>query len=93
MFFNFSIKSGTYVNGWFLRLCYETYGARTCHMDDLQLDSLVVPVKIKDENVNESKMCYFAGGFHGVDSYDGMHKPIMSLAVVEDSNSIEKLNG
>ncbi|CAF0745870.1 unnamed protein product [Adineta steineri] len=85
------MKDGTYVNGWFLRLCYGNHWDGSYHMEDIKLNSLVVPVKVKDENVNESKMCYFAGGFHGVDSYDGMHKPVMSLAIVEDSNSIQKL--
>jgi hypothetical protein len=60
-------------------------------MADIELNSLVVPVKVNNEYTNESKMCYFAGGFHGIESRDGMHKPVMSLAIVEDTTSITAL--
>ncbi|CAF4902075.1 unnamed protein product [Rotaria sp. Silwood1] len=30
-----------------------------------------------------------AGGFHGVESCDGRHKPVMSLAIMDDTNTIK----
>ena len=58
-------------------------------MEDIALTSLVVPVNVVNREINESKICYFTGGFHGIESNDGKHKPVMSLTVIEDTKSIK----
>lgn len=53
---------------------------------------MIVPINVTNVFKNESKTCYIAGGFHGVKSYNGMHKPVMSLAVIDDVTTIKKLS-
>jgi hypothetical protein len=48
-----------------------------------------VPVQVDNEVTNESKTCYVSGGFHGVDSRNERHKPVMSLAVIDDTSTIK----
>ena len=80
---------GTYISGWFLKLCYGLHNKKSCYTKEITLRSLVVPVKVDNEITNISKMCYVAGGFHGVESYDGRHKPVMSLAIMDDTTTIK----
>ena len=61
------------------------------HIDDIELNSLNVPVKVENFVTGESKTCYVAGGFHGVESRDGRHKPVMSLAIMDDTTTIKPL--
>ncbi len=76
-------RDGKYVTGWFLRLCYGHHEKRTCHVDDIQLDPISTDVNVHNELTNESKTCSVVGGFHGVESCDGRHKPVMSLAIID----------
>jgi hypothetical protein len=76
------------VSGWFINLCYGFHRDTSCHIDDIRLNSLAVPVKVDNENTNESKMCHVIGGFHGVESLDGCHKPLMSLVIMDDTSTI-----
>ena len=61
------------------------------HIDDIKLNSLNVPVQVKNFATGQSKTCYVAGGFHGVESRDGRHKPVMSLAIMDDTATIKPL--
>lgn len=80
---------GTYISGWFLKLCYGLHKRHDCEIKQIKLNSFNVPVKVDNEVTNESKMCYIAGGFHGVESVDEHHKPVMSLAIVDDTSTIK----
>jgi hypothetical protein len=82
---------GKYVSGWFLRLCYGLHTKSSCEIKQIKLNTLNVPVLVNNEVTNESKICYVAGGFHGVESLDGRHKPVMSLAIIEDTSTIKPL--
>ncbi len=82
LFFHFR-RSGKYVNGWILRLCYGLHQSRTCHIDDIQLSPISADVEVRNEITNETKTCSVVGGFHGVESCDGRHKPVMSLAIMD----------
>lgn len=80
---------GEYISGWFLKLCYGCHERRNIHTKEIILRSLVVPVQVDNEITNISKTCYVAGGFHGVESRDGHHKPVMSIAIMDDTTSIK----
>ena len=82
---------GTYISGWFLRLCYGLHTKYSCEIKQIKLKSLNVPVEVNNEMTNESKTCYVLGGFHGVESRDGRHKPVMSLAIIDDMTTIKPL--
>ncbi len=82
---------GTYVSGWFLQLCYGLHRKISCKINEIKLTSFNVPVEANNEVTKESKTCYVAGGFHGVESCDGRHKPVMSLAIIEDTSTIKPL--
>ena len=84
-------KSGTFVSGWFLRLCYGLHKQSECEISSVKLSSFNVPVEVKIEATNVSKTCYIVGGFHGVESSEGRHKPVMSLAIIDDTSTIEPL--
>ena len=78
-------KGGEYITGWFLKLCYGSSWPRHQHVDDIKLDSITVPVTVIDENKGKTTKYSMMGGFHGVESCDGHHKPVMSLAFVEQA--------
>ncbi|CAF3084543.1 unnamed protein product [Rotaria sp. Silwood2] len=83
---------GDYVNGgWILRLCYGLRESNIHHVTDLKLPSLVVPVQVNNEVTNQSKMCNIVGRFHGVQSCDGRHKPMMGFAIIDDLRTITHL--
>src|SRR5271163_301595 len=84
--------AGTYVSGWFLRLCYGLHEKKSCEIKEIQLNSFKVPVEVNNEVTNESKTCYVAGGFHGVESRDERHKPVMSLAIIDYTSTNEPLD-
>lgn len=81
LFFHFR-RSGQYVNGWFLRLCYGHHHKRSCHINDIQLNSINSCVKVVIHRTNETKICSIVVSFHGVESCDGRHKPVMNLAIM-----------
>ena len=62
-----------------------------CNINKVRLDSIVSPVEFKSEWTNEKKTCYVVGGFHGIESQNEWHKPVMSLAIVDDLSIITKL--
>jgi hypothetical protein len=62
-----------------------------CNISEVNLDSIVTPVEFESEYTKEKKTCYVVGGFHGVESRDEWHKPVMSLAVIDDLSTITKL--
>ncbi|CAF1068118.1 unnamed protein product [Adineta steineri] len=84
--------TGTDVSGWFLRLCYGLHEEKKCDIQRIQLNSLVVPVLVENQSTNQSKTCYVAGGFHGINSHNNRHKPVMSLAVMDDTTTIKPLS-
>lgn len=63
----------------------------SCNIQSVALNSIVTPVEFESEWTNEKKTCYVVGGFHGVESRDEWHKPVMSLVVIDDLSTIEKL--
>lgn len=79
------------MTGWFLRLCYGFHTKRSCVIKQLQLNSISVPIEVNNKVTNESKICYLTGGFHGIESSDGRHKPVMSLAIIEDTTTTKRL--
>ncbi|CAF3426227.1 unnamed protein product [Rotaria socialis] len=80
--------SRTMLTGWFLRLCYGLHQKKSCNIQEVKLNSIVTPVEFESEYTNEKKTCYVVGGFHGIESRDGWHKPVMSLAIVDDLSTI-----
>ncbi|CAF1155903.1 unnamed protein product, partial [Adineta ricciae] len=83
--------SWTKLTGWFLRLCYGIHMQSECNINKIRLDSVVSPVEFESEWTNEKKTCYVVGGFHGIESQNEWHKPVMSLAIVDDLSTITKL--
>ncbi|CAF1487042.1 unnamed protein product, partial [Rotaria sordida] len=57
----------------------------------IKFNSLNVLVEIKNEVTNQLKTCYVVGGFHGIESHDGRHKPVMNLAIIDDTITIKSL--
>ncbi|CAF0772546.1 unnamed protein product [Adineta steineri] len=82
--------SWTKLTGWFLQLCYGLHTQTSCNIRKVTLDLVVTPVEFESEYTNEKKTCYVVGGFHGVESRDEWHKPVMSLAVIDDLSTITK---
>ena len=69
-----------------MKLCYGLHrGQQRKHIDDIKLNSIKAPVTVINESTNETKMYSVMGGFHGVESCDGRHKPVMSLAIIEQT--------
>ncbi|CAF1635352.1 unnamed protein product [Rotaria magnacalcarata] len=83
--------SWTKITGWFLRLCYGIHMKEECKMDEVALHPIVTPVEFQDEYANEKRTCYIVGGFHGIESRDEWHKPVMSLAIFDDLSTITEL--
>jgi hypothetical protein len=80
------IREVTGIRGWFLRLCFGLHWSNAeMALEDMKLNAISVPVTLKNLTTNEESSCYVVGGFHGVLSKDGMHKPVMSLSVIEDT--------
>lgn len=82
---------GIYISGWFLQLCYGLHAKNSCLIKQIKLNSFNIPVEVNNEVTNESKICYIASGFQGVESVGGRHKPVMSLAVIDDTSTIKPL--
>lgn len=80
---------GKYVSGWILKLFFGLNDRNNAEIKQIKLNSFKVPVTVDNEITNESKICYLTGGFHGVDSFDGQHKPVMSLAIIDDLQTIK----
>ncbi|CAF4201509.1 unnamed protein product, partial [Adineta steineri] len=85
-----SPESWTQLTGWFLQLCYGLHAKKSCNIREITLHSVVAPVEFESEYTDEKKTCYVVGGFHGVESRDEWHKPVMSLAVIDDLSTITK---
>jgi len=83
-----SQSNGINTNGWFIRLCYGNHRKQICSMSHLTLNSLIVPVIVENEQTNTLKTSYIIGGFHGILSEYQRHKPVMSLLIIDDMNSI-----
>ncbi|CAF1653729.1 unnamed protein product, partial [Adineta ricciae] len=85
--------SGSYtkLTGWFLRLCYGLHTKSDCNIDEVALHPIVTPVEFESVPTNEKKTCYVVGGFHGIESRDEWHKPVMSLAIIDDLSTIKPL--
>ncbi|CAF0922465.1 unnamed protein product [Adineta steineri] len=86
--------STEYISGWILKLFYEINGNNPEQImaADIKLDSIHVPVEVENHCTCLKKTCYVLGGFYGVDStQDHIHKLVMSLAVIEDLTTVEKL--
>ncbi|CAF1005944.1 unnamed protein product [Adineta steineri] len=81
------------IRGWFLRLCYGFHHSEAkVEAEDLQLNAISVPVTLINLTTQQKSSCYVAGGFHGVHSQDGKHKPVISLSVIEDTKPQEELS-
>ena len=87
-----SQSDGMNINGWFLQLCYGNHQQQTCGLTHIHLNTLFVPVQVDDENTNTMKTSFLLGGFHGVDSYQDKHKPVLSLLVLDDRKSVTQLD-
>jgi hypothetical protein len=83
-------RSYTKLTGWFLKLCYGLHTHAECNIGSVELNSVLAPVEFESEYTNEKKTCYVVGGFHGVESRDGWHKPVMSLAIIDDLSTVTK---
>ena len=80
---------GTYVNGWIIKLFYGLHTQKSVEIKQIKLNSFKVPVTVENEVTEQSKTSYVTGGFHGVYSNDGQHKPVMSLSIIDDLNSVK----
>lgn len=87
----FSQSDGMNINGWFLQLCYGNHRQATCPLAQLYLNTLFVPVRVEDEHSHTMKTTCLLGGFHGVDSHEAKHKPVLSFLVVDDRTTIAAL--
>lgn len=82
-------RSERLISGWILQL----FGLKADHSQDpagIVLPNIRVPVKLEDCSTGKVTQCYVVGGFHGVYSIENRHKPVMSLSVVKEENSISK---
>lgn len=80
------------INGWFLRLCYGNHTQASCCVSHIELNTMLVPVNVDNEHTNTTRTSYLFGGFHGVDSHDGRHKPVMSFLIVDDQTTLRRLD-
>ncbi|CAF1395877.1 unnamed protein product [Adineta ricciae] len=90
------LRSGSaeYLNGWILKLFYdiEETNRDKITSSDIHLNSIQVPVQVENYSTGLKKTCYVLGGFHGIDSTkDHIYKPVLSLVVIEDLTTVEKL--
>jgi hypothetical protein len=60
-------------------------------MSYIELNSLIVPVQVENEHTNTLKTSYLVGSFHGIISHNEKHKPVLSLVILDDIQSITKL--
>ncbi|CAF0891196.1 unnamed protein product [Didymodactylos carnosus] len=82
----------TYLTGWILKLFYGVdINSKNIDFDAIKLNNIKVPVEVENHCTGKKKTCYVIGGFHGVYSEDHKHKPVMSLAVIEDLSTIKSL--
>ncbi|CAF1578964.1 unnamed protein product, partial [Didymodactylos carnosus] len=86
--------STTYISGWILKLFYGIdINSNKIGFGDITLNNIKVPVEVENHDTRQKKTCYIVGGFHGVHSEDHKHKPVMSLAVIEDLSTVTSLDG
>ncbi|CAF3874380.1 unnamed protein product [Rotaria sordida] len=86
--------STDYITGWILKLFFgiNEKNSNKIEFSDIHLDSIRVPVEVENHATGLKKICYVLGGFYGVDStQDHIHKPVMSLAVIEDLTTVTNL--
>ena len=86
--------STEYISGWVLNLFYgiDANNSDKVDFDDVTLDSIRVPVEVENYATGLKKTCYVLGGFYGVDStQDHIHRPAISLAVIEDLTTVTPL--
>ncbi|CAF1005678.1 unnamed protein product [Adineta steineri] len=90
------MKQVNAIRGWFLRLCFGCHSldanSKAVPLEDIGLNAISVPVKLIDlPKGGKETSCYVVGGFHGIhSSKDGKHRPVMSLAVFEKVEKVEK---
>ena len=46
---------------------------------------------VENEHTNTLQTVYLLGGFDGVISHDGKHKPVLSLVIMDDMQSVKEL--
>ena len=64
---------------------------RNCLMSYIELNSLIVPVIVENEQTKTVKTSYLVGGFHGILTDNGKHKPVLSLVIIDDMKSVTEL--
>jgi len=81
--------STTKISGWILNF----FMGKTDSVDvgELNLGSIKVEVEVENHCTNQRKKCYVLGGFVGVNINNGQHRPTMSIGVIEDLNTVERL--
>ncbi|CAF2772474.1 unnamed protein product [Rotaria sp. Silwood2] len=87
--------STEYITGWILKLFFYINGknSNTILFSDIHLDSIRVPAEVENYSTGLKKPCYVLGGFYGIDStLDHIHKPVMSLSVIEDLTTVTSLS-
>ncbi|CAF1423534.1 unnamed protein product, partial [Didymodactylos carnosus] len=86
--------STTYISGWILKVFYGIdINSNKIGFGDITLNNIKVPVEVENHCTRQKKTCYIVGGFHGVHSESHKHKPVMSLAVIEDLSTVTSLDG
>lgn len=82
--------STTYISGWVLKFYIRHVGKDKVDSFDIELNQIKVPVKVVNHSTSTTKTCQVVGGFCDVDApAEGVFKPVMSIAVLEDTHSRE----
>ena len=61
---------GIYINDWSLRLCYGSHTTETCLITSIELNSLILPIVIKNKYTNTLKTSFLVEDFHGIRSFN-----------------------
>jgi len=77
------------ISGWILNF-FMGLGENE-NLGKLSLGNIKVEVEVENHCTGQQKLCYIIGGFVGVSINNGQHRPVMSLGVVEDLQTIRRL--
>jgi hypothetical protein len=82
--------SCTYISGWILNFFLDFAGTKQ-DQGDIELNTVKIPVEVQNHNTGKQKICNVVAGFCGVEYIDNTNRPIMSIAVFEDTKSVKPL--
>jgi hypothetical protein len=83
--------STTYISGWILNF-FLGYGGTKAEAYDIKLNTIKVTVELTNHNTGLQKECVVVGGFIGTEYKDNSIRPVMSIAVLEDTTTVKQIS-